>query len=115
MIIVSNEDYPELIRNLPRVKISLQGVKGWLAQGNEFQVVFFEIDPIGSIPPHNHKAQYGIVLEGKMKLTIGDETKLYKKGDTYFIPEGVEHQAEFLTHFKAMDFFFEPNRYDIES
>lgn len=109
-----NEDYPEIIRNLPKVKISLQGVQGWLAQGNDFQVVFFEIEPIGSIPPHSHKAQYGIVLEGKMKLTIGDETKLYEKGDTYFIPEGVMHQAEFLTNFKAMDFFFEPSRYDVE-
>jgi quercetin dioxygenase-like cupin family protein len=109
-----HEAYPECIRNLPKAKIPLQGVQGWLAQGSDFQVVFFEIEPIGSIPPHSHKAQYGIVLEGKVKLTIGNETKLYEKGDTYFIPEGVVHQAEFLTHFKAMEFFFEPNRYELE-
>ena len=114
MIRLSDDGYPENIRNLPKVKISLQGVQGWLAQGNDFQVVFFEIEPIGSIPPHSHKAQYGIVLEGKMRLTIGDTTKIYEKGDSYFIPEGVVHQAEFLTHFRAMDFFFEPNRYDTE-
>ena len=111
---MTESEYPDHIRNLPKVKISLQGVQGWLAQGNDFQVVFFEIEPNVSIPPHSHQAQYGIVLEGKMKLTIGDETKLYEKGDSYFIPEGVVHQAEPLSHVKAMDFFFEPNRYDVE-
>jgi quercetin dioxygenase-like cupin family protein len=111
---MSKEEYPDCIKNLPKVKIALQGVQGWLAQGKDFQVVFFEIEPIGAIPQHSHKAQYGIVLEGKMNLTIGEKTKLYEKGDTYFIPEGIVHQAEFLTHFRAMDFFFEPDRYDVE-
>ena len=106
--------YPDRIKSLPKVKLALQGVQGWLAQGNDFQVVFFEIEPIGSIPPHSHQDQYGIILEGKLKLTIGDETKIFEKGDSYFIPDGVVHQGEPLTHVKAMDFFFEPNRYDVE-
>jgi len=100
--------------SLPKAKISLPGVQGWVAQGEEFQIVFFEIEPIGSIPPHSHKAQFGIVLEGEMVLTIGDETKLYRKGDTYCIPEDVVHHAEFNTFFRAMDFFSDPNRYEME-
>jgi len=114
MKIVGEESYPDCIKSLPEAKISLPGVQGWVAQGNEFQIVFFEIEPIGSIPPHSHKAQFGIVFEGEMMLTMGEETKLYKKGGTYYIPEGVVHRAEFSTFFRAMDFFSENNRYETE-
>jgi mannose-6-phosphate isomerase-like protein (cupin superfamily) len=107
--------YPKIIKSLPKIDIHLSGVQGWLAQGKDFQIVFFEIEPTDILPPHKHKAQWGIVIEGEMSLTIGGETKRYKKGDSYYIPEGVEHQAEFHTHFKALDFFAEPARYKIKS
>jgi quercetin dioxygenase-like cupin family protein len=92
----------------------MQGVQAWIAQGIAFQIAFFEIEPIGTVPPHSHSAQYGFVIEGEMLLTIGDETKLYKRGDSYYIPEGVVHSAEFKTFFRAMDFFAEPARYEME-
>ena len=85
-----------------------------MAQGESFQIAFFEIEPIGIVPPHSHKAQYGFVIEGEMQLTIGDETRLYKKGDSYYIPEGVIHSAEFKTFCRIMDFFAEPARYETE-
>ena len=49
-----------------------------------------------------------------MKLTIGDETKIYEKGDSYFIPEGTIHGGEPLSRVKVIDIFFEPDRYDVE-
>ncbi|MFW9869537.1 MAG: cupin domain-containing protein [Candidatus Thorarchaeota archaeon] len=108
------EAYPDCIKSLPRAKMPLEGVQAWIAQGVEFQVVFFEIDPIGIVPPHSHSAQYGFVIEGEMLLTIGGETQLYTRGDSYYIPEGVVHSAEFKTFFRAMDFFTEPARYESE-
>jgi quercetin dioxygenase-like cupin family protein len=106
-----NTPYPELIRNLPEIEINIEGVRGWLLQGKDKQIAFFDLKPIGEIPPHSHAAQWGIVVEGKMRLTIGKETRIYQKGDWYFIPEGATHSATFLTRVQAIDIFDEPERY----
>jgi len=106
--------YPECIKELPKIKHSVEGVKGWLAQGKDFQIAFFEIDPTAKIPPHSHGAQFGIVMDGEMRLTIGDETCVYRKGDTYYIPDGVVHHAAYNSSVLAMDFFAVANRYEAE-
>jgi len=103
--------YPEMIESLPDVDVPVEGVRGKLVQSSDRQVVFFEIEPIGAIGLHSHGAQWGIVVEGEMDLTIGDETRTYRAGDSYYIPAGVEHGATFKTHFKAIDVFEEPDRY----
>ncbi len=111
---MTTESYPDCIKNLPMAKIPFKGVKAWIAQGESHQVGFFEIEPIGEVAPHSHGAQFGFVIDGEMRLTIGDETKLYKKGDSYYIPEGVVHSAKFVTQCKLMDFFDEPHRYETQ-
>ncbi len=103
--------YPEIIKALPQVDINIEGVNGWLAQGETFQIVFFEIQPGVTIPPHTHQEQYGQVIEGRMTLTIGDETHHLQAGDTYFIPKNISHYGTFHTFGRAMDFFNEPMRY----
>ena len=107
---MTEKKFPEMITSLPSADISIEGVKGWIAQGKNFQIVFFEIEP-GKIPAHSHSAQWGIVLEGEMILTIEGETKKFKKGDSYFIPEGAIHDAECHTFVRALDFFADPQRY----
>ena len=74
-------------------------------------MVLFEIEPVGIMPDHSHCAQWGIMLDGEMKLTIDNQSKVYKRGDRYFIPEGVTHSAEFLTKVYIIDFFDDPERY----
>ncbi|MFX1504978.1 MAG: cupin domain-containing protein [Promethearchaeota archaeon] len=103
--------FPDIISSLPIADISIEGIKGWIAQGKDFQIVFFEIEP-GKIPAHSHSAQWGIVIEGEMTLTIEGETKKYEKGDSYYIPEGAIHYAEFHTFIRALDFFADPQRYE---
>ena len=39
------------------------------------------------------KSRVGILLEGKLKLTIGDETRSLEPGAMFFIPANVPHQA----------------------
>jgi quercetin dioxygenase-like cupin family protein len=104
-------NYPEMITRLPAVDLPLEGVLGRLLQAGDKQIVFFEIEPVGAIPPHTHGAQWGVVLEGEMDLTIDGETRTYRRGDTYFVPAEVEHAAAFRTRFKAIDVFDEPTRY----
>ena len=103
--------YPEMIRDLPEIDIQTEGIRGWLFQSTDKQIVFFDIRPVGKVPPHSHCAQWGMVIEGEMSLTIGTETKIYRKGDWYFIPEGVEHSATFPTRVQVMDVFDAPDRY----
>ncbi len=103
--------YPDMIRNLPEADIPVDGVRGWLMQSADKQIVFFDIDQTAFVPPHSHCAQWGLMVDGEMSLTIGGETKVYKKGDNYFIPEGVEHSAKFHSRCFVMDMFDASDRY----
>jgi quercetin dioxygenase-like cupin family protein len=51
------------------------------------------------------------MVEGEMSLTIGEDSKIYRKGDWYFIPEGVVHSATFPTRVSVIDLFDDPARY----
>ena len=104
-------EYPRMISSLPQADIAFRGVKGWILQGREKQLVFMEIEPIGEVTEHAHSAQFGMVLEGEMSLTIGGDTKRYRKGDTYYIPDGVSHSAVFHSKVYVVDLFDEPARY----
>lgn len=46
--------------------------------------------PIG--PPHKHpNEQAGLILEGEVTITIGNETRTLKQGDAYIAPPNVPH------------------------
>ena len=106
-----NEFYPNVITQLPEADIPFKGVRGWLSQAEDHQIVFFEIEAIGEVAEHKHGAQWGTVYKGEMELTIGGVTKTYRQGDSYFIPEGVLHSAVFKTRTWLMDFFADKERY----
>jgi quercetin dioxygenase-like cupin family protein len=103
--------YPEMIEKLPDIDIPLPGVRGKLFQGDGRQAVFFSVESTGEIPPHQHQAQWGVVLEGEMLMTVDGVPQKFKKGDSYFIPAGATHSAKFLSPVKALEFFDEPDRY----
>jgi quercetin dioxygenase-like cupin family protein len=107
--------FPEIIRGLPEANIPFKGVKGWISQSTDHQIVFFEIDAIGKVEEHKHGDQWGTVFEGEMELTIGGVTKTYKKGDSYFIPADVLHSAVFKQKSYLMDFFADRERYKPKS
>jgi quercetin dioxygenase-like cupin family protein len=48
-----------------------------------------------------------------MELTIGAETAIYRRGDSYCIPAGVKHGARLFAGFKALDYFKDPDRYQV--
>ncbi|MEM4735041.1 MAG: cupin domain-containing protein [Candidatus Thorarchaeota archaeon] len=106
--------HPQSITALPRVKTSVPGVRGWVSQGDTSQVVFFEIDAGVSIPAHSHCEQFGVIIEGELNLKIGDRVKTYRAGDSYHIPSGVIHSAEFRSFVRVIDFFADPHRYETE-
>ena len=106
------QGFPKVITNLPEADVRFKGVRGWIAQGESNQIVFFEIKPLGEVSEHSHDSpQWGVVVEGKMELAIDGKTHIYEKGDEYFIPAHAKHSAKFLSKCRAVDFFGERTRY----
>ena len=105
------ETYPDIIKKLPQINIPINGVNAYLMQSQQNQLVFFEFMEDTEIPMHSHGAQWGIVVDGKIELTIDGVKKTYLKGDSYFIPGGVEHGGKVYKGFKAIDFFDDADRY----
>ena len=103
--------FPDFIRTLPEAETSLRGVTLWLLQERSGSATLFQAREDSSVPEHSHGAQWGIVVEGEMRLTIDKATRTCRRGDEYFVPAGVPHSASFKAGFRAIDFFDDPNRY----
>jgi len=106
------QGYPEVITRLPEADMPFEGVKAWILQADTRQLVFFEFEDYAKVPEHSHGyAQWGMVIDGKMELTINDKPRVCGKGDEYLIPAGAKHSARFLSRTRVMDFFSEKSRY----
>ena len=67
--------------------ITMQSFSGGALMAN-----WVTIEPNQAIPVHQHPhEQLGVILEGGMELTIGDETRTLLPGDAYSVPPGVPH------------------------
>ena len=57
-------------------------------------ISFLDLPPYSHIPIHHHEnEQIGVVLEGEIEYTIGDETVLCHPGMTFVVPPNVNHAA----------------------
>jgi len=105
-------EYPTVITDLPEADIQIEGIKAWILQGQKHQMGFFDMQPTAVVPEHSHRyPQWGMVIEGEMKLTINGKTRTVKKGDEYLIPAQAKHKATFTTKTRVMDLFSEKTRY----
>jgi quercetin dioxygenase-like cupin family protein len=66
------------------------------------------------MPSHSHGAQWGVVLEGEIELVTGGVSHTFTRGDSYFIPEGVEHSARIRKGYADVTFFDEPDRFKVK-
>jgi quercetin dioxygenase-like cupin family protein len=103
--------FPEMIENLPDADLSFPGIKAKLFQGPEMQAVFFTMEGPAEIPAHHHQVQWGVILDGEVEMTIDGRTRIFRRGDSYYIPDGVVHSARVRSFMKALDFFNEGQRY----
>lgn len=73
----------------PLPGFQMQSVIGGVMMAN-----WVRIEPNQLMPRHEHpQEQLGIMLEGTLELTIGDETRVLKPGQAYTIPGNVPHHA----------------------
>lgn len=64
-----------------------------LVWGEKLMLSCVTIAPNNPIPPlHSHpNEQMGMVIEGEVTLTIGQETRKLKKGDAFWVPPNTPH------------------------
>ncbi|HEY8447285.1 MAG TPA: cupin domain-containing protein [Thermomicrobiales bacterium] len=70
------------------------GITMWSVTGDKIMLLFVRLEPGAVVPVHHHpNEQAGTVLEGVLRLTIGEETRDLRPGDAYVIPPNVPHTA----------------------
>lgn len=104
--------FPDPIQNLPEADIPLDGLKAYLSQSENHQIIFMQFEKDVLLPEHSHESQYGIVLEGKIELTINGVKNTFIKGDRYFIPKGVPHSGKIYAGYADITFFNQKDRYN---
>ena len=103
--------FPYIVTSLPRAEISIEGAEAHLLQGEHQQILFMSFSNDATIPEHAHAAQWGTVLGGRMELIVDGKKRALKKGNSYFIPEGVPHAAVIHAGYKDVTLFDQKDRY----
>jgi quercetin dioxygenase-like cupin family protein len=68
------------------------GIFSKVESGANLMMAVMEISPGKEGVAHSHPFdQCGIVVEGEIEISIGEEKKLLKPTETYFIPAGISH------------------------
>jgi quercetin dioxygenase-like cupin family protein len=68
------------------------GIFSKVEAGSNLMMAIMEINPMKEGAEHSHPFdQCGIVVEGEIEMSIGEEKRLLKPMETYFIPAGITH------------------------
>ena len=103
--------FPEPIIKLPKADIPIEGVKAYLSQGKNEQIIFMEFEKDAELPEHSHESQWEVVLEGKVDLVVLDRKQTFCKGERFFIPKGAKHSAKIYSGYTSIAFFNQKDRY----
>lgn len=103
--------FPDSVTRLPEADVPFDGVRAYISQGDDHQILFMEFDRQVEVPTHSHRSQWAVVLEGRIDLVIGGTPRTYRRGDRYFLPAGVEHSARVHAGYADVTFFEDRDRY----
>ena len=81
------------IKTIQAIEV-LSGVRIRAPYGKNLMLSYLEMEQGAIVPLHSHPhEQGGILLKGKMELTIGDEVRVVDPGAMFLIPPNVFHKA----------------------
>lgn len=91
----------------PEKRTVLEGIEmSTLAWGQKTIMVRFELQKGSILPEHHHiYEQTGYLVSGRLKLTIGDQTREAVGGDSWCIPPDTPHGAEAIEPCVAIEVF----------
>ncbi len=82
------------IATLPVIDVWGTEVQARRVEGERITLALVELAPDAVVPGHQHEAeQLGMVIEGSVTFTIGDERRELGPGGTWRIPSNVPHQV----------------------
>lgn len=81
--------------------------------GKNLMLSYLEMDAGAVVPLHSHPhEQGGMLISGKLQLTIGEETRIVTAGAMFLIPPNVPHRAVALDGPAVVLDVFSPVRED---
>ena len=81
------------VKDLPALEI-LPGCRTRVPYGEHLMLSYLEMDSGAEVPLHSHPhEQGGMLVSGRVELTIGDETRICEAGSLFLIPPNVKHRA----------------------
>ena len=90
-----------------RAREIVPGYHGRFIHSDNITIAYWDITKDSVIPTHSHVQEMMVnVLEGKLELTIGNETKIIEPGDVGIIPSQVPHSAKAITDCRLIDVFY---------
>ena len=93
----NSEGYTEMLTGI-RMKTLVYGENTLFSE--------FRMDATSVLPNHSHPhEQTGYLVEGRLRLTIGNRTFDVEKGDSWCIPGNTDHSAEVLENSVAIEVF----------
>jgi len=106
--------FPESVAKLPEADIPVPGLKAFLSQGLDHQILFMEFQNDVEIPAHSHAAQWTVVLQGRMELEVEGVVQVCRKGDRILIPADARHSAHVHAGYADISLFDQPDRYKVK-
>lgn len=83
------------------------GFHGQFVHGEQVTLAHWQIDKGAILREHAHPhEQITWVLEGRLSLTVGGETRVLEAGGVAVIPGGVLHSGQALTPCRVVDAFY---------
>jgi quercetin dioxygenase-like cupin family protein len=84
-------------------------------QGERLTMAVVDLAPNSEVPEHAHdNEQLGLVLQGRLRFTVGDDVRDLEVGDTYSIPSNVPHHVSAGPEGCTVVDVFAPTRQDWE-
>jgi quercetin dioxygenase-like cupin family protein len=82
------------IESAPVIDVWGDAVRARRIQGDRITLALVELAPDAVVPGHQHEAeQLGMVIEGSVVFTIGEERRELRAGGTWRIPSNAPHQV----------------------
>lgn len=108
---MTSQDFPAFVEKLPEAELTAPGLRGWLLQGDTGQVLYHETETEVELPEQSRGEHWGVVLRGRMELTIEGHIRVFTRGDMYHIPAGARHRAHLYPGFRAVEHLGDPHAY----
>ncbi len=99
--------------SLPVIDVWGTAVRARRVEGERITFALVELAPNAIVPGHQHEAeQLGMVIEGSVTFTIGDEQRELGPGGTWRIPSNMPHQVTTGSAGATVIDIFNPTRAD---